>query len=100
MVTQVNLGEMAVEVVFKDIKNIHLSVQGTNFSAATDDYRQHPGIHHHQTGVDQAATEKTQGTKPRDAARISEPGKPLCLGQTLPAQGHGKRRHAENRAES
>ena len=26
MITQVNLGEIAVDVVFKDIKNIHLSV--------------------------------------------------------------------------
>ena len=26
MITQVNLGEIAVDVVFKDIKNIHLSI--------------------------------------------------------------------------
>ena len=91
MATQIELGDIAVDVVLKDIKNVHLSVyppdgQGADLRSAAHEPRHHPRLRHFQAGLDQAAAEEAAGAGTRDAARVSGPREPLRLGQALPAR--------------
>ncbi len=97
MVTQLKLGDIAVDVVLKDIKNVHLSVYPptgrVRISAPTrmslDTIRVFAisklgWIKQQQTEAARAGA--------RNATRVPGPRKPLCLGQALPAQGRRERR--------
>ena len=91
MVTQIELGDIAVDVVFKDIKNVHLSVHPptgrVRISAPrAHEPRHHPRLRDLQARLDQAAAAEAARAGTRDAARVSGPRKPLRLGQALPAQ--------------
>jgi len=105
MVTQLKLGDIAVDVVLKDIKNIHLSVYPptgrVEISAPSrmslDTIRVFTisklgWIKRHQTEVQRTGT--------RDAARVSGSRESLRLGQTLPTQGSRIRRDPVNRIEA
>ena len=69
MVTQITLGDISVDVVKKDIKNIHLSVypptgQGADLRAIPNGSRHHPRVCHFQTGLDQDASSEAVRTGP------------------------------------
>ena len=75
MVTKIELGEIAVDVVKKDIKNVHLSVypptgQGANLRAASHGPRHHPRVCHFQARLDQATAKEAAraGTRNRRAS--------------------------------
>ena len=60
MVTQLRLGEIAVDVVLKDIKNVHLGIpdgQGAHFGPKANEPRHHSRLRDFQAGLDQAAAE-------------------------------------------
>lgn len=73
MMTQIELGEITVGVVLKEIKNIHLSVYPptgrVRISApARIEPRHHSGLCRFQAGVDQAAAAEDPGPGSRDLA--------------------------------
>ena len=66
MATQLQLGDIAVDVVLKDIKNVHLSVYPptgrVRISApAAHEPRHHPRLRHFQARLDQAAAGEARG---------------------------------------
>ena len=74
MATQLKLGDIAVDVVLKDIKNVHLSVYpptGTvRISApAAHEPRHDPRLRHLQAGLDQAAAERSCASQERETPR-------------------------------
>ena len=99
MATQLELGDIAVDVVLKDIKNVHLSVYpptgrvriSAPLRMSLDTIR--------VFAISKLGWIKQQQTKlrepgTRDAARVSGSRKPLRLGKALSAPGDRVRRAA------
>ena len=92
MVTQINLGDIAVDVVFKDIKNVHLSVYPPTGQVRISaplrmDLDTIRVFAISKLGWIKQQQQEAARTGARDAARISGPRKPLRLGKALPAHG-------------
>ena len=92
MATQIQLGDIAVDVVLKDIKNVHLSVHPptgrVRISAPSrmslDTIRVFAIS---KLGWIRQQQTEAAGAGARNAARVPGPREPLRLGQALPAQG-------------
>ena len=96
MATQLELGDIAVDVVLKDIKNVHLSVYPPTGRVRISA----PARMNLDTirvfAISKLGWIKQQQRKLREQeretpARIPGPRKPLRLGKALPAQGDRKR---------
>ena len=104
MVTQLELGGMAVEVVLKDIKHVHLSVYpptgrvriSAPLRMSIDTIR--------IFAISKLGWIKQQQTKlrarARDASRVSGSREPLRLGEAVPAPDDRVRRTAFDRIET
>ncbi len=92
MLSQVKLGDIEVDVVLKDIKNVHLSVHpptGRVRIAAPKRMRIDTIRVFAISKLDWIKQQQTKlrGTGARDTSRLRGPGKPLRVGQALLAHG-------------
>ena len=95
MVTQLKLGDIAVDVVLKDIKNVHLSVYPPTGRVRISAPSRMSLDTIRVFAISKLGWIKQQQTKLReqereDAARVSGPRKPLRLGKALPAQDRSR----------
>ena len=93
MVNQLRLGDISVDVVLKDIKNVHLSVYPpTGRVRISAPHRMKLGtirrLRDFQTELDQAAANEAARTRTRNAARVLGPREPLRMGKALLAETH------------
>ena len=98
MATQLKLGDITVDVVQKDIKNVHLSVYPPTGRVRISAPSRMSLDTIRVFAISKLGWIKQQQKKLREQeretpARISGSGEPLCLGKALPAQGdRGRRR--------
>ena len=105
MVSQIKLGDIAVDVVLKDIKNVHLSVHPPTGRVRISAPKRMSLDTIRVFAISKLDWIKQQQAKLREQeretpARVRGPGKPLRLGQALPAHGLRERRATLNRAEA
>jgi hypothetical protein len=80
----IRLGDIAVDVVRKDIRNVHLSVypptgRSADFRAAADEIGYGPLVCDFQVGVDKATADENCWPGAGIATRVSGSGEPLRL---------------------
>ena len=105
MVTQLKLGEIAVDVVFeghqeRPSQRLSADRPGAHFRPVAHEPRHHPRLRDFQAGLDQAAADEAARAGTRNAARISRPRKPLRLGKALSAAGDRRRCGPDGRIEA
>jgi len=88
---QIALGKITVDVVQKDIKNVHLSVYPPNGKVRISAPLRMSVDTIRLFAISKLGWIKQQQRKLREQerenpARVSRPGKPLCLGKAIPAQ--------------
>ena len=103
MVTQIELGDIAVDVVKKDIKNVHLSVYPPTGKVRISAPLRMNLDTIRVFAISKLGWIKQQQKKLREQeretpARVSRPRKPLRLGKALPAQGGRERRESPERS--
>lgn len=85
MATQLQLGEITVDVVLKDIKNIHLSVYPPAGRVRISVPRRMSLDTIRVFAISKLGWIKQQQAGAGNAAGVPRPREPLCLGKTLPA---------------